>query len=149
MWNIKALALTVQKLLARLKFQRGGQNDSYRMTEWQNDRQDKNNMPPDLRSRGHKNVKSKYYYHRLMNFASVYIKFHFFNFNSIINILGEFKELSTEDFLWPMWIINWCIPHQFTDIKYVITSCCIFPWIWVYISLKMESFQSSIDIWRN
>ena len=45
MWNIKALALNVQKLLARLKFQRGGQND----------RQDKNNMPPDLRSRGHKN----------------------------------------------------------------------------------------------
>ena len=30
MWNIKALALT----------------------EWQNDRQDKNNMPPDLRSWG-------------------------------------------------------------------------------------------------
>ena len=27
MWNIKALALIVQKLLARLKFQRGGQND--------------------------------------------------------------------------------------------------------------------------
>ena len=25
-------------------------------TELQNDRQDKNNMPPDLRSRGHKNV---------------------------------------------------------------------------------------------
>ena len=36
MWNIKVLALTVQKLLARLKFQRGGQND--RMTELQNDR---------------------------------------------------------------------------------------------------------------
>ena len=34
MWNIKALALTVQKLLARSKFQRGGQN--YRITEWQN-----------------------------------------------------------------------------------------------------------------
>ena len=33
MWNIKALALTVQKLLARLKFQREGQND--RITEWQ------------------------------------------------------------------------------------------------------------------
>ena len=31
MCNIKALALTVQKLLARLKFQRGGQND--RITE--------------------------------------------------------------------------------------------------------------------
>ena len=44
MCNIKALALTVQKLLARLKFQRGGQN--YRITELQNDRQDKNNMPP-------------------------------------------------------------------------------------------------------
>ena len=29
------------------------QND--RITEWQNDRQDKNNMPPDLRSGGHKN----------------------------------------------------------------------------------------------
>ena len=44
MCNIKALALTVQKLLARLKFQR----------ESQNDRQDKNNMPPppNLRSRG-------------------------------------------------------------------------------------------------
>ena len=42
----KALALTVQKSLARLKFNRGGQND----------RKDKNNMPPDLRSRGHKNI---------------------------------------------------------------------------------------------
>ena len=31
MWNIKALALSVQKLLARLKFQRGGQHD--RMTD--------------------------------------------------------------------------------------------------------------------
>ena len=39
---IKALALTVQKLLAK------------RRTEWQNDKQDKNNMPPDLQSRGHK-----------------------------------------------------------------------------------------------
>ena len=48
MWNIKALALTVQKLLARLKFQRGGEED--RMTEWQNDRQDKNNMTPSPRS---------------------------------------------------------------------------------------------------
>ena len=27
---------------------------NYRMTELQNDRQDKNNMPPDLQSRGHK-----------------------------------------------------------------------------------------------
>ena len=45
MWNIRALALTIQKLLARLKFQRGGQND----------REDKNNIPtPDLRFRGHK-----------------------------------------------------------------------------------------------
>ena len=44
MWNIKNLELTVQKLLARLKFQRRGQND--RMMECQNDRQDKNNMPP-------------------------------------------------------------------------------------------------------
>ena len=26
-WNIKVVALTVQKLLARLKFHRGGQND--------------------------------------------------------------------------------------------------------------------------
>ena len=41
--NIKGVALT-QKLLARLTFQRGGQND----------RQDKKNMPPDLQSRGHK-----------------------------------------------------------------------------------------------
>ena len=29
------------------------------MTELQNDRQDKNNMPPDLRSRGHKNKDRK------------------------------------------------------------------------------------------
>ena len=29
---------------------------SERRTEWQNDRQNKNNMPPDLRSRGHKNL---------------------------------------------------------------------------------------------
>ena len=44
MGNIKALADTVQKLLARFKFHRGGQND----------RQDKNNIPPPpaLRSRG-------------------------------------------------------------------------------------------------
>ena len=43
----------------------------------------------------------------------------------------------------------WCMPHQFTDIKYAITSFCIFPSIWVYISLKIMSFQSSVDIWRN
>ena len=42
MLNIKALALTVQKLLARLKTE--WQN--YRITDLQNDRQDKNNMPP-------------------------------------------------------------------------------------------------------
>ena len=57
MWNIKALAFTVQKLLARLKFQREWQND--RMMEWRNDRQDKNNMPPDLQSRGA--LKSNYF----------------------------------------------------------------------------------------
>ena len=38
MWNIKALALTFQKLLAWLKSQWGEQND----------RQDKNNMPPPI-----------------------------------------------------------------------------------------------------
>ena len=42
MWNIKALALTFQKILARLKFERG-----------QNDRQEKK-MHPDLRTWGHK-----------------------------------------------------------------------------------------------
>ena len=36
--DIKALALTVQKLLSILKFQKGGQDD----------RQEKNNIPPDL-----------------------------------------------------------------------------------------------------
>ena len=50
MQNIKPLALTVQKLLARLKFQRGGQND--RMT-------DKNNNPPNLRSPGHKKLRPR------------------------------------------------------------------------------------------
>ena len=44
MCNIKALALAVQNLLAKLKFQRGGQND--RSTVLQNDRQGKNKMPP-------------------------------------------------------------------------------------------------------
>ena len=44
MWNIKALALTFQKLLARLKFQSGGQND--RLTEWQTDRMTKTICPP-------------------------------------------------------------------------------------------------------
>ena len=48
MWNIKALALSVQKLLARLKFKRGGQNVI--IIDWQNDRQDKNNIPPPPRS---------------------------------------------------------------------------------------------------
>ena len=38
----QTLALTVQKLLVRLKFQRGGQND----------RQEKNNMSPNPRSQG-------------------------------------------------------------------------------------------------
>ena len=32
-YHMKALALTVQKFLARLKFQRGGQNDSDRILE--------------------------------------------------------------------------------------------------------------------
>ena len=49
MWNIKALALTVQKLLARLKFPRGGQND----------REDKNNMAPIFDLRGIKIAKIK------------------------------------------------------------------------------------------
>ena len=45
--NIKALALTVQKLSARFKFSK------------MDERQGKNNMPPhpDLRSRGHKKLK--------------------------------------------------------------------------------------------
>ena len=45
MSNIKALTLTVQKFLARLKFQREGQND--RMTD-----RTKTIYAPDLRSRG-------------------------------------------------------------------------------------------------
>ena len=51
MWNIKALAFTVQKLQARLtlKFR-----EEDRTTELQNDTQDINNMPPDLWSRGRK-----------------------------------------------------------------------------------------------
>ena len=36
---------------------------NYRMTELQNDRQDKNNMPPDLRSRGHKNSIQNFCFH--------------------------------------------------------------------------------------
>ena len=57
MWNIKALALTVQKLLGRLKFQRGGQND--RITEWQNDRmtdRTKTICPPIFDLGGIKNI---------------------------------------------------------------------------------------------
>ena len=38
-------AVTVEKLLTTLKYK----------TDLQNDRQDKNNMPPDFRSQGHKN----------------------------------------------------------------------------------------------
>ena len=53
MWNIKALAFTVQKLLARLKFQREWQNDG--MTEWQTGQKQ---YTPDLRSRGHKNTEN-------------------------------------------------------------------------------------------
>ena len=52
MWNIKALALTVQKLLhvARVKYQKGGQND--RMTDRR-----KTICPPIL-DRGHKKYNS-------------------------------------------------------------------------------------------
>ena len=51
MWNIKALTLTVQKLLSRIEIQRGGQKD--RMT----DRTITiSPPPPDLRSREHKNT---------------------------------------------------------------------------------------------
>ena len=46
MLNFKALAFTVKKLLARIKFQTELQ--SYRIIEGQIDRQDKNNIPPDL-----------------------------------------------------------------------------------------------------
>ena len=46
MWNIKAPTLPVQNLLARLKVQRGGQND--RMTD------KTKTVSPNLRSRGHK-----------------------------------------------------------------------------------------------
>ena len=49
MWNIRALALTVQKLLAMLKFQRGGQND------WMTDRT-KTICPPIFDLGGIKNI---------------------------------------------------------------------------------------------
>ena len=45
-WNIKAPTLTDQRLFARFKLQ------TEWITELQNDRQYKNNMPSDLRSRG-------------------------------------------------------------------------------------------------
>ena len=44
MWNMKTLALTVHKLLARIKF----------VTEWMNDRQNINNINPNLPSLTHK-----------------------------------------------------------------------------------------------
>ena len=47
MGNIKALAGTVQKLLARFKFQRGGQNDKKKKKK-----KTKTPPPPALRSRG-------------------------------------------------------------------------------------------------
>ena len=44
------------KVISKVKVsERRTELQNYRMTELQNDRQDKNNMPPDLRSRGHKN----------------------------------------------------------------------------------------------
>ena len=52
MWNMKALALTVQNLLARLKFQRGGHND--RMAD-----RTKTICPPILDLGGIKKCKSK------------------------------------------------------------------------------------------
>ena len=48
--NIKALSLTLQKLLARLEFQRGGEND--RFTKWQKGQKQ---CVPDLQTGGHKN----------------------------------------------------------------------------------------------
>ena len=60
MWNIKALALTVQKLVARLKFER----------EWQTDRQDKNNMPPIFEFGGIK-------IHSALGNTSSYMVFHY------------------------------------------------------------------------
>ena len=45
------------KVISKVKVsERRTELQNYRMTELQNDRQDKNNMPPDLRSRGHKNL---------------------------------------------------------------------------------------------
>ena len=49
MWNIKALALTVQKLLTRLQFQRGRQNDN---------EGGQKQFATDLRSRRHNNAKN-------------------------------------------------------------------------------------------
>ena len=44
------------KVISKVKVsERRTEWHNYRVTEWQNNRQDKNNMPPDLRSRGHKN----------------------------------------------------------------------------------------------
>ena len=49
-WIIKALALSVQKLLARLNSERGGQND--RFTQWQTGQKQ---CAPDLQTGRHKN----------------------------------------------------------------------------------------------
>ena len=56
MWNIKTLALTVQKLLARLKFSKNGSNSKFKITR-SNIFVPKNNMVPNLWSLEHKNFK--------------------------------------------------------------------------------------------
>ena len=50
MWNIKPLALMIEKSFGMCWFRQ--------KAELQNDRQDKNNMLPDLRSRGQQNNKT-------------------------------------------------------------------------------------------
>ena len=64
MWNIKALAFTVQKLLARLKFQREWQND--RMTE-----RTKTICPPIFKLVGIKNYVSLPFKCYIPNFVKV------------------------------------------------------------------------------
>ena len=63
MWNIKALAPTVQKLLARLKFQRGGKND--RMTD-----RTKTICPPIFDLGDIKSVKPQSYERNVVRFSS-------------------------------------------------------------------------------
>ena len=130
MWNIKALALTVQKLLARIKFQRGGQND--RMTD-----RTKTICSPIFDLRGIKNIsviKNTHVYSLLLHSRSIS---HTAHPSSCYSATEWFRILFTHN------------GQCYWNMKMLLVCCVIIWWVTGLLDYNARHFITLINVCGN